>query len=132
MPDALDRGLKHIVVDPRCFVEAGMKNTEWLPIKPGADLPFCLGFLHTMMYDNAKDLDWEAIKYRTNAVYLIGSDGLYVRGASGKPQVWDLADGKAKEFDDATVSDPAVEGSFKVGTATVKPGYAVVKDDIKG
>ena len=102
-------GGKAVFVDPIRTIEGGMG--EWVPIKPATDLSFVYALLYTMLFE-LKNYDIESVKKRTNAPYLIGPDGEYVRGESGKPQMWDLASNSAKDFDDASVADVALEGTY--------------------
>jgi anaerobic selenocysteine-containing dehydrogenase len=123
------RGMKFVTVDPRAGAEAALG--EWVPIRPGTDLAFALAMAQVMMYE-VRVFDLDFMKNRTNAPYLIGADGDYVRDATTKkPLLWDLGDGKAKTFDDKTIKDAALEGTFTVGAASVQPGYQKIKDRIK-
>ena len=125
---AHDRGMKRVVVDPRWSVEAG--EGEWVPIRPGGDYAFLLGWLHAMFYEIEK-YDIPFLKDHTNASYLIAQDGFYLRGASGKPQIWDASDGIAKDFDDPDLLDPALEGSYEIDGQTVKPAFVLVRESMK-
>jgi thiosulfate reductase / polysulfide reductase chain A len=46
--DAIDRGAKLVVLDPR-FTKTSAKATEWLPIRPGTDLAFHLALLNVII-----------------------------------------------------------------------------------
>jgi anaerobic selenocysteine-containing dehydrogenase len=121
------RGHKLVVVDPFCS-HAASKADEWLPIKPGTDGALALAMLHVMVCELGV-YDVSFLKHQTNGPYLVRSDGRYLRdGATGKPLVWDLKDGCAKPFSDATLADPAIEGKFSVAGATVRPAFQVLKD----
>jgi anaerobic selenocysteine-containing dehydrogenase len=117
---ALERGMKLVTVDPRMSPEGGMAS-EWIPIRPGGDLAFTLSMLHVMLHEIPVDeLDVRSIKERSNLVYLIGDDKLYVTDpASGKPLIWDALGGHAKTFDDPTIGDYAMEGDYEIGRAHV-------------
>ncbi len=52
--EALSRGAKLIVVDPRFSVAAG-KADYWLPIKPGTDTALLLAWMHVLIYENIYD-----------------------------------------------------------------------------
>lgn len=103
-------GMKVVNIDPKLNAE-GAKG-EWVPIRPGSDLAFVLAFQHVIVHE-LKQIDLDFIKNRTNAPYLIGPDGHYVREAeSGKPLMWDVQAGMARPFDDeafkaATAAPPA-------------------------
>lgn len=121
------RGHKLVVVDPFCS-HAASKADEWLPIKPGTDGALALAMLHVMVCELGV-YDVSFLKHQTNGPYLVRSDGRYLRdGATGKPLVWDLKDGCAKPFSDATLADPAIEGKFSVAGETVCPAFQVLKD----
>lgn len=124
LADALERGMKYIVVDPRCSIEAS--KGEWVPIRPGGDYAFVLGMLNVMFYEIQKyDLDF--LKNRTNAPYLVNENGDFVRGPHGKPQMWDKAEEIAKEFDQEFI-DPALEGEFEVDGVPCQPGFQLVRE----
>lgn len=131
---ARERGMKVVVIDPVQADLARMAD-EWIPIKPGTDQAFCLGMMYTLVHE--LDLyDHEHIKMRTNSPYLIGPDGMYVRNEDdtytdkwrlgqdfGKPMIWDPVDGCAKSFDDPTIKDFALEGTYEVNGVECHPGW---------
>ncbi|MBI3016278.1 MAG: molybdopterin-dependent oxidoreductase, partial [Candidatus Tectomicrobia bacterium] len=124
--DALERGMKLVVVDPRCSVEAS--KGEWIPIRPGSDMAFVLALQHVILYEIGR-YDADFLKTRTNGPYLIGPDGHYVRHkASGKPLMWDVAAGKAKTFDDPTVQDVALEGEYTMSGVPCRPAFQIYRD----
>ena len=125
---AHDRGMKRVVVDPRWSVEAG--EGEWVPIRPAGDYAFLLGWCHTMFYEIQK-YDIPFLKDHTNAPYLIAEDGFYLRGESGKPQIWDPTDETAKDFDDPNLIDSALEGEYEVNGQKVKPAFVLVRESMK-
>lgn len=122
--DAVERGAKIVVVDPRASHDAA--KGEWVPILPGSDTPFIFGLFNTMLYEIGT-YDVEFLTRRSNAPYLIGADGDYVRGANGKPLMWDAGENAAKEFDQQ-FAEIALEGSFEVDGAPVKTGFTLVKE----
>ena len=126
---ALARGMKLVVVDPRCSHEAS--KGEWVPIRPGSDLAFLLGMAHVMFYEIDK-LDWQFLKDRTNSRYLITPDGDYARDKeTNKPLVWDNTSQKAVPFDTKNIDSP-LEGRFKVDGVEMATGYTLVKERFKG
>lgn len=130
LADALDRGMKFVVIDPRCSTEAS-KADEWLPIRPGTELAFALAMLNVILYELDR-YDIDAVKLRTNGPYLIGKDGDYLRDPeSGKPLVWDSVDKAAKTFDDETIQDYALDGKYIVDGQTVTPSFALLKENAK-
>ncbi|MBI3013769.1 MAG: molybdopterin-dependent oxidoreductase, partial [Candidatus Tectomicrobia bacterium] len=127
--NALERGMKAVVVDPRCGPEAS-KATQWVPIRPGTELPFVLAVTNTIV-NEIGIYDVEFLKGRTNGPYLITASGDYLRDPkSNKPLIWDAATGKAKPFDDPTLQDPALEGTFTVRKETVKPAFQILKEHL--
>lgn len=125
---ALENGMRLVCVDPHCSTEASLG--EWVPIVPGTDLPFILSLLHVILYELDK-YDKDFVRDRTNAPYLIGNDGNYARGANNKPLIWDLADGKAKSFDDPTLTKPAMEGEYQLNEETVRPAFVLFRESLK-
>ncbi len=51
---AINRGAKVVVLDPR-FTKTAAKATEWLPVKPGADLAFHLALIQVIIEENLVD-----------------------------------------------------------------------------
>jgi anaerobic selenocysteine-containing dehydrogenase len=128
--DALLRGVKIVNVDPRCGPEAS-KATEWVPIRPGTELAMMLSILNTILYE-IKTFDVWFVKNRTNAPYLIGTDGDYVRDtASKKPLIWDEKENRARAFDEIPPMNSALEGKFTVNGAQVTPAFQLIKDSMK-
>ncbi|CDX04182.1 MopB_phenylacetyl-CoA family molybdopterin oxidoreductase [Desulfitobacterium hafniense] len=126
--DSLVKGARHIIIDPRCGMDASMG--EWVPIKPGEDLAFLLGMMNVMMYENGK-LDFKYLTQHSNAPYLVKEDHDYYRGASGKPQMWDGNTNSAKDFDDPTNQNIALEGEFTVNGVKIKTGFTLIKEAVK-
>lgn len=54
MSTALQNGCKVVSLDPR-FSVLSSKASEWIPIKPGGDTAFMLGFVHTLIFENLYD-----------------------------------------------------------------------------
>ena len=136
---ARERGMKVVVIDPVQADLARMAD-EWIPIKPGTDQAFCLGMMHSMIFETGL-YDVEQMKFRTTGPYLVGPDGTYVRSTEettedpwklnqvvGKPLVWDAVDNVAKTFDDPTVQDFALEGTYTVDGVECKPGFQLFED----
>jgi anaerobic selenocysteine-containing dehydrogenase len=127
---AMERGMKLVVVDPRCSPEASFAD-EWVPIRPGTDLAFTLGMLNVMLHE-IKIWDVDFLKRRTNAVYLIADDGFYLSDAeTGKPLVWDPVHGKAKTFDDPTIKDYSLEGTYDVDGRTGTVAFDLVREQMR-
>ncbi len=127
---ARERGMRIVVVDPRCSHEASLAD-EWVPIRPGTDLAFSLAMLNVLMHE-IEVYDEPFLKRRTNAVYLIGDDGYYLKdAATGKPMIWDPLDDRPKAFDDPTIQDYALAGRYRVGDAAGTVAFQLVKDHVK-
>lgn len=126
MADARMRGMKLVVLDPRCSVAAA-KADEWIPILPGTDRAFVLGMAHVLVHE-LKRFDREFLRDRTNAPYLVKDDGDYLRDAEGKAQVWNQRAGAARPWDTVPGEATALEGSFAVNGGHVRTAFQVWKD----
>lgn len=124
--DAVENGLKAVIVDPHCSPD--VRIGEWVPIRPGSELPYMLALAHTILHEIGKVDEW-FLKNRTTGVYLIATDGSdYERDPeTHKPLIWDPVDEKAKTFDDASIKDYALEGTYTVNGSQVKTGFEWVK-----
>lgn len=129
--DAIERGMKLVVIDPRSNNEAA--RGEWIPIRPASELALLLSMLHVMLYEiGLENLDTEFLKLRSNAPYLVGTNERYVRDPeSKKPLVWDSKERKAKVFDDPTIQDYALEGKYRIDGKLVAPGIVWIKDQME-
>ncbi len=127
--DARSRGMKLVVVDPMCNF-ASAKATEWVPIRLGTDAALALAMVNVLL-NEAGIYDAPFIKQFTNGPYLVKPDGHYLRGQSGKPQIWDPVDQKAKDYDNAGVRDLAILGKFNVDGVECQPGFQLLKDHVK-
>ena len=124
--NARERGMKLVVVDP-VGNNAAAKADEWIPIRPGTDAAFGLGMLNILL-NEAKIYDAEFLKHHTNACYLVGPDGKYVRDSvTHKPLLCDERDGKIKAYDDPLIEDPALEGEYPVQGQKAKPAFELLK-----
>ncbi len=126
MADARMRGMKVVVVDP-VGTNAAAKADEWVPIRPGTDAALALAMVNLLINEYGL-YDAEFLKHRSNAPYLVGPDGSYVRDPSSrKPLVWDTAGGRAVPFDTAGIAE-ALEGTYKVGGVQCKPAFQLLKE----
>jgi len=105
---AIQKGTKIVVVDPRLSETAGISGAEWVPIKPGTDGAFFLGIIHVMIDNNLYDRDF-LLKY-TNAAILIQDDGYPLRDKEGSYFVWDTDIDNLRSLDEAT--RPALLGNY--------------------
>jgi anaerobic selenocysteine-containing dehydrogenase len=136
------RGMKTVVIDP-VLAEAAQLADEWIPIRPATDHAFALAMANALVHELGL-VDWEHIKLRTNGPYLIGPDEEYVRSKTetyedeyrenltfGKPYIWDSVDNEAKLFDDPTIKDFALEGTYTVDGVECQPAWQLFKEFLK-
>lgn len=90
------RGVKTIAVNP---VRTGYNALadEWVGITPGSDGLFILALIHELLRMGKIDLDYLA--RFTNAGFLVGKDGLFLRDKAGKPLIIDRKTGKSVAYD---------------------------------
>jgi len=128
--NAIGRGLKLVVIDPRFSPEAS-KAYRWIPVRPGTELAFALAMIYGIFYEVGTFDEW-FIKNRTNGPYLIGPDGFYLRDkATGKPMIWDPVDNCARTFDDPSVKDYALFGEYSVAGVNAHPALHLIKERMK-
>jgi len=123
--EAKANGARAVVIDPRLH-GVGPHTDDWLPVRPGSDLALALALCHEVVGQGAIDVEY--LTRYTNAPFLVGENGRFVR-AEGKELVWDTATNTAVPFDQAGVR-PALEGSFVVGGARVRPAFQVLKEHL--
>ncbi len=129
MAEARARGMKVVVVNPVC-THAGSKADEWIPIRPGTDGAFALSMLHVLL-NELNIYDVPHLKSKTNAPYLVGEDGRYVRDpATSEPQIYDASDGKVKVHNDPSLKDPAISGTFDVQGKKARTAFDLLKDSV--
>ena len=130
MASARKRGAKLVVVDPICS-HAAAKADEWIPIIPGTD--GALGLCVSNLLVNELGLyDQGFLKKKTNAPYLIGEDGHYLRDESSqKPLIWDATDGCGKPYDDPGIGDAALEGSYEIQGKEAKPAFELLRENLR-
>jgi anaerobic selenocysteine-containing dehydrogenase len=128
MADARVRGMKVVAMAPY-MGPAAEKADEWLPIRPGSEGALACAFLNLLLNEYGL-YDAEYIRRHTDGPYLVGPDGYYARDqASGKPLVWDAADGKAKPFDEGA-EDVAIDGSYAVDGRECKPVFQLLRERV--
>ncbi len=129
MAEARRRGAHLVVVDPICG-HAAAKADEWVPILPGTDGALALGMVNVLV-NELGIYDAEFLKHKTNAPYLVGPDGRYLRGGEDdEPLVWDAAEGAAKPFNDSSVGDFALEGAYEVDGVSGRTAFDVLKQHV--
>jgi anaerobic selenocysteine-containing dehydrogenase len=122
--DALKRGAKLIVVDPR-RVGPATRADHWLPVRPGTDAALALGLANVLLergwYDQDFVRDW------TNGPFLVGDDGhllterdLDLQGSPSSYLTWSPEAGGPVALDperqSATDAGAALRGSHPVET----------------
>jgi phenylacetyl-CoA:acceptor oxidoreductase len=143
--DARARGLKRVQVEPHLSV-TGALSAEWIPIRPKTDAAFLFAIIHRILHERdwRRDCDVRFLTEDTNCPYLVGPNGYYLRDPeTRKPLIWDLADDRAKPFDQP-IAEPALEGTFiasgiEEGADTdcwrhdaiaVRPAFQLLRDHI--
>lgn len=128
--DARARGMRLVVVDPMCNFAAA-KASEWVPIRPGTDAALALAMANVIVNDlGVWDADYLATK--TNAPYLIGPDGRYVREAgTGLPLVWDPDRGRAVPYNDPEIKRFALEGEYDVDQTRARPAFVLLREHLR-
>ena len=112
--EARARGLKRVQVEPHLSI-SGALASEWLPIKPKTDAAFLYALIHRIVHERdwRKVCDLRFLREDTNAPYLVGPNGYYLRDPkSRKPLIWDAAVGRPKAFDEA-IGEAALDGTFR-------------------
>jgi len=130
--------MKTVVFDPMCNFNSG-KADEWVPIIPGTDLTVILAMCNVIV-NELGIRDEVFLKSKTNAPYLIGPDGRYIRDKeTEKPLVWDSIEAKAKVYDTKSVPDYAIactidyalEGEYTVNGVKCHPAFQLLKEHLK-
>ena len=130
MANAQKRGAKLVVIDPICS-HAAAKADEWIPIVGGTDGALGLGIANILVNDLGI-YDAEFLKRKTNAPYLISDNGCYARDEeSKKPLVWDSEDETAKVYDDESIRDYALLGTYEAGGKKCRPAFELLKEHLK-
>lgn len=129
MADARARGMKLVVIDPVGGYAASKAN-EWIPIRPGTDAALGLSMLHVLL-NELGIYDAKFLANGTNASYLVGTDGRYVRDAeTGKPLVYDAADRTVKTHDDPGLREPAISGTCDARGRPGRPAFELLREHV--
>ena len=127
---ARERGMKMKVMDPQGFTVAS-KGQEWIPILPAMDIAVFLAIAN-LIVNEIGIYDQEYVRHKTNGVYLVGNDRLYLRDEqTQKPLLFDEADGKVKPYDDPTLKQPAIDGEHTVNGKECRPVFVLIKEHLK-
>ncbi|MFC1932382.1 molybdopterin-dependent oxidoreductase [Chloroflexota bacterium] len=136
--DARARGARFVAFDPMCNFSGG-KATEWIPIIPGTDGAVVLAICNIIV-NKLGVYDSVFLKTKTNAPYLIGWDGRYVRDKeTERCLVWDNTEGRAVPYDYRSIPDYktacqidyALEGEYEVNGAKCWPAFQLIKEHLK-
>ncbi len=136
--DARTRGTRFVAFDPMCNFSGG-KATEWIPVIPGTDGAVILAMGNVILNEMGV-YDSVFLKTKTNAPYLVGPDGRYVRdGATERCLVWDKTEGRAVTYDyrgipdyeAARQIDYALEGDYEVNGVKCHPAFQLMKEHLK-
>ncbi|MCC6890939.1 MAG: molybdopterin-dependent oxidoreductase [Hyphomicrobiales bacterium] len=128
MAEARARGMKLVVVDPVGGYAASKAN-EWIPVRPGTDAALALSMLHVLLNEE-RVYDEPFLKHKTNAPYLVGADGRYLRDADKKPLIHDAADGVVKPYDDPSLRDPAITGTHEVSGRQGRTAFDLLREHV--
>jgi anaerobic selenocysteine-containing dehydrogenase len=92
--DRLKRaGAKFVSINP---VRTGYSAIadEWIPVRPGTDGLLALSMAHVLLKRGL--IDQEFLVRYTNAPWLLGDDGLFLRNEKKEPLVWDQKSGASR------------------------------------
>ncbi|MBM5810905.1 MAG: molybdopterin oxidoreductase, molybdopterin binding subunit, partial [Gammaproteobacteria bacterium] len=121
----LERNMRVVVVEPRLSI-GGAKANEWIPIRPATDRQFALSLCHVLVNEGL--CDYRFLRQDTNAPYLVGPDGYFVRDAQGRVLVWDVTAAGARPWNDPAPGDLALEGCYEVQGRPCRPAFQVFRD----
>jgi anaerobic selenocysteine-containing dehydrogenase len=136
--EARDRGAKFVIFDPLCNY-AGGKAKEWIPIIPGTDGAVALAMCNIIVNELGL-MDSVFLKSKTNAPYLIGPDGKYIRDKETKRcLVWDLDTDRAVPHDHRPIPDYrsacavnyALDGEYEVDGTPCQPAFRLIKEHLR-
>jgi phenylacetyl-CoA:acceptor oxidoreductase len=128
--NARERGIKTVLIDPVLTV-TGATVDEWLPIRPGTDTALMLAMINVIICELGI-YDKVFLKEMTNSPYLVKADGYFLRDRkTGKVLVWDPIDQKGKTYDDPTIKDFALEGTYIIEGIKCRPAFQVLMDEVK-
>jgi len=131
--EAKERGMKVVALDPRRRGPAHFAD-EWLAVKPGTDLAMALALCHLLVKHDT--IDHEYLRKYTNSPFLVDNDGMFLLSEpaegeeEGKPLVWDTLSNAAVPHD-SEGTEPALDGHYTVGSATVPTGFQIFKESLE-
>jgi anaerobic selenocysteine-containing dehydrogenase len=132
MSDALDNGAKLVVIDPHFSVVAS-KASQWISPAPGSDVALGMSIINVLINEGLYNTDF-VVNHTVGPFLVSGDTGMFLResdvlqGGSDKYMVWEGLSGGAKPYDQA--SNPALTGTYTVGSTTVRPAFQLLADRI--
>jgi anaerobic selenocysteine-containing dehydrogenase len=127
--DARMRGMRLVVVEPRLGTAAA-KADEWVPIRIGTDSALVMSLMYVMVQELGQ-FDTNFLREDTNAPYLVGPDGYFVKDHNGKAQVWDLVSKSLRAYDDPDLKDSALSGDYTVSGVQCQSAFQLFKDKLQ-
>ena len=137
--EALKRGMKLIVIDPR-NVGLANKADVWLRVRPGTDGALALGLAHIMIergwYDRAFIRAWSngPLLVRADSGRLLRESDIAPGGSDRRYVAWDAQTSRTVAYDpqtgryDGATEHLALEGEYQVATADGSVGCRPVFD----
>lgn len=130
-----ENGSKLITIDP-LFTSTAAHSHEWVPVRVGTDAALMAAMIN---YIVANDLaDWDYVKNKSVAPFLIKEDGFYLRlsdlgkaeagSESDAPVVWDEAAGGFVAHTES--DDPAIRGTFNADGISVRTVFDAAMENI--
>ena len=117
--DALKRGMRLIVVDPR-HVGLANKADVWLRVRPGSDGALALGIANLMIQRGWYDRDF--IRTWSNGPMLVRADTGRLLTEDGRNLAWDTVAGRAVPYG-GDCANLALEGEYRVGDVVCHPAF---------
>ena len=122
-----ERNMRVVSIEPHLSIGSA-KAEEWIPIRPATDRHFAMGMSHVLIHEGL--CDYKFLKRDTNAPYLVGENGYFIRDDSGQCYIWDAKADCAKLWSDETIGEIALEGSYEVNGKLCKTAFHIYKDTL--
>jgi anaerobic selenocysteine-containing dehydrogenase len=117
--EAVKRGMKLIVVDPR-HVGLAAKADIWLRVRPGTDGALALGIANAMIQRGWYDRDF--IRTWSNGPMLVRADTGRLLTEDGHNLAWDTVAGRTVPYG-GDCTNLALEGEYRVGDVVCHPVF---------
>jgi anaerobic selenocysteine-containing dehydrogenase len=133
--EAIDRGAKLIVIDPRFENPLASKADIWLPVRPGTDGALALSWLQIIISEAL--YDQEFVEQWTNGPFLVWTDTKRIvkeaeiipDGDPNKPVVWDQITDRVQGLEREGLK-PSILGSYEIDQREVKPAFQLLSDAV--